>query len=227
MKHSHLRILLKLRELFTAGMAAQSISSLFVLFAQDLSVGSRATMYGSQKSHYPWLKCHENEEKIDNDYVLRNDHRIKTTQPFSIILIFFPEDNVLSDKKKKKKSSNIKVRKVECSVFWGNTRYRYTLPKLMALDIISFSHRVKSEWMHEQAWNSGGSRGGATGFPPPKIWSTVCVFSIPFCIRMLQNMAQIARESMKKTYSFQGPWAAPDPRQKGLGFRDRNVRVRT
>ena len=55
-------------------------------------------MYGSQKNHYPWLKCHENEEKIYNDYVLRNDHRIKTTKPISIILVsFFSEDNDLSD----------------------------------------------------------------------------------------------------------------------------------
>ena len=46
----------------------------------------------------PNWKCHENEEKIDNDYVLRNDHRIKTTQPFAMILVsFFLEDNVLSD----------------------------------------------------------------------------------------------------------------------------------
>ena len=44
------------------------------------------------------LKCLENEEKFDNDYVLRNDHRIKTTQPISMILVsFFSEDNVLSD----------------------------------------------------------------------------------------------------------------------------------
>ena len=65
-------------------------------------MGFQATMYGSQKSHYPWLKSHENEEKIDNDYVLRNDHRIKTTQPISIILVsFFSEDNVLSDEIKK------------------------------------------------------------------------------------------------------------------------------
>ena len=63
-------------------------------------MGFRTTMYGSQKSHYPWLKCHENEEKIDNGYVLRNDHRIKTTctQPISMILVSFcSEDNVLSD----------------------------------------------------------------------------------------------------------------------------------
>ena len=61
-------------------------------------MGSRATMYGCQKSHNPWLKCHENEEKIDNDNVFRNDHIIKTTQPISMIFVsFFSEDNVLSD----------------------------------------------------------------------------------------------------------------------------------
>ena len=55
-----------------------------------------ATMYGSQKSHYPCLKCHENEEKIDNDRVLRIYHRIKTPQPISMHLVsFFLEDNVL------------------------------------------------------------------------------------------------------------------------------------
>ena len=33
-------------------------------------------------------------EKIDNDYVLRNDHRIKTTQPISMIMVsLFLEDN--------------------------------------------------------------------------------------------------------------------------------------
>ena len=61
-------------------------------------MGSRASMYGSQKSHYPWLKCHKNEEKIENDDVFINDHRNKTTQPISMILVsFFLEDNVLSD----------------------------------------------------------------------------------------------------------------------------------
>ena len=58
-------------------------------------------MYGSQKSHYPCLKRHENEEKIDNDRVLRNDHRIKPTQLISMILVsFFSEDNVLSHEMK-------------------------------------------------------------------------------------------------------------------------------
>ena len=41
------------------------------------------------------MKCHENEEKIDNDDVYRNDHRIKTNQPISIMLVsFFSENNV-------------------------------------------------------------------------------------------------------------------------------------
>ena len=66
------------------------------------------------KSHYPLLKCHKNEEKIENDHVLRNDHRIKTTQPISMILVsFFSGDNVLFDDVKKKYLLlflNIKVR---------------------------------------------------------------------------------------------------------------------
>ena len=43
-------------------------------------MGVRATMYGSQKSHYPCLK-------IDNDHIFRNDYTIKTTQPISMILV--------------------------------------------------------------------------------------------------------------------------------------------
>ena len=40
---------------------------------------------------------------------------------------------------------------------------------------------------------------------PPKIWSTMFLF-IPFCIRTLENKAQIARESIKHPESFlQGP----------------------
>ena len=82
-------------------------------------------MYGSQKSHYPWLKCHENEDKIDNDYVLRNDHWIKLTQPISMILVsFFSEDNVLSDEIKlcyifKYQS----FKKIEHSAFLGHPVY--------------------------------------------------------------------------------------------------------
>ena len=63
---------------------------------------AKKKMYGSQKYHNPWLKCHENEEKIENDYVLRNYHKIKTTQPISMILVsFFSEGNYLSDEMKK------------------------------------------------------------------------------------------------------------------------------
>ena len=41
----------------------------------------------------------ENEVKIENYYVLRNYHGIKTTQPIPMILVLFiSEDNVLSDK---------------------------------------------------------------------------------------------------------------------------------
>ena len=91
------------------------------LFCSHGSMGVRATMYGSQKSHYPCLKCHENEEKIENDYVLRNDHRIKTTQPISMILVsFFSEDNVLSDGNKICYIfSNMKVTKIERFAFFG------------------------------------------------------------------------------------------------------------
>ena len=66
------------------------------------SMGFRATVYGSYKkaNNYPSLKCHENEEKIDNDLVLRIAHRIKNTQPIlnQTWYLSFLEDNVLSDK---------------------------------------------------------------------------------------------------------------------------------
>ena len=76
-------------------------------------------MYGSQKKHNSWLKCHENEEKIENNYVLRNDHGIKTTQQISMNLVsFFSEDNVSSDEIKNA-ISNIKVMQIERSAFGG------------------------------------------------------------------------------------------------------------
>ena len=79
--------------IFTAGTAVHKFSLCFACTDQWAS-----GQYGSQKNHHPWLKCHENDEKIDNDYVLRNGHRIKTIQPISMILVsFFSEDNVLSD----------------------------------------------------------------------------------------------------------------------------------
>ena len=86
LKHSHLRILLNLRELFTAGMAVHKFSLCFVCTDQWAS-GQQYNV--SQKSDYPRLNGHENEDKLDNDYVLRNDHRIKTTQPISMILVSF------------------------------------------------------------------------------------------------------------------------------------------
>ena len=59
--NSHLRILLNLRELFTAGIA---VDNFFLCVVHTDQWGVQATMYGSQKSGNPWLKCHENEEKI-------------------------------------------------------------------------------------------------------------------------------------------------------------------
>ena len=50
----------------------------------------------AERSIYPWLKCHENEAKFDNDYVFINDDTIKTTLTISLILVsFFLEDNEL------------------------------------------------------------------------------------------------------------------------------------
>ena len=90
-------------------------------------MGIRATMYGSQKSHYPYLKRHTNEDKSDIDYVLRNDHRIKTTQPLSIILVsFFSEDNVLSGEIKICYNLwNIRVTEIQACRFFGDTRYSF------------------------------------------------------------------------------------------------------
>ena len=56
-------------------------------------MGFRATMYGSQKSHYSGVKCRENEEKIGNDYVLRNYHRIRTWYR-SFQKTFFSSDEI-------------------------------------------------------------------------------------------------------------------------------------
>ena len=118
--NSHLQSLFKMRELFTAGMAVMHKFSLCL----HGSMGSRATMYGSQKSHNPWLKCHENEEKIDND-VFRNYHRIKTTQPISMILVSsFLEDNVLSDEIKICYIFEYQCNKNRAFHVLGDTRYR-------------------------------------------------------------------------------------------------------
>ena len=88
-------------------------------------MGIQATMYGSQKSHNPWLKSHENEEKIENYYVLRNDHRIKTTQPISMILLsFFSEDNVYLMKWKKCYIFEYQSNENRAFRFLGDTRYR-------------------------------------------------------------------------------------------------------
>ena len=107
LKHSNLRILWNPRELFTAGIAVHNV---FFFFCTDQWVSGQQCIKGErQKCHYPWMKCHVNEEKIDTDKVLRNDHIIKTTQPISMILVsFFSEiKNAIF--------SSIKVTKIERS----------------------------------------------------------------------------------------------------------------
>ena len=124
MKHGHLGFFFKSARAIYGGYSS-ALCSFFVLFATDQWASAGATMYGSQKNHYTWLKCHENENKIDNDYVLRYDHRIKTTRPISMILLsFFSEYKVLSDE------INIcyifdcqsNENRAFCSFFW-DTRY--------------------------------------------------------------------------------------------------------
>ena len=108
-----------LRELCTAGIAVYKFSLCFV--CTDQWVSGQQCINGSPKSHYPWLKCHENEEKIEHDHVLRNDHRIKTTQPISMILVsFFSEDNVLSDEKRKKNLEYQSKKKSSILLFLGH-----------------------------------------------------------------------------------------------------------
>ena len=95
LKHSHLRILLNLPELLMAGIAVHKFSLCFVCTDQWAS-GQQCM--DIRKATIPAWKCHENEAKVDNDYILRNDHRIKTAQPISMILVsFVSEDNVLSN----------------------------------------------------------------------------------------------------------------------------------
>ena len=90
------------------------------MFCSHGSMCFRATMYGSQKSHYLWLKCHENEEKTDNDYVFRNVHRINTAQPISMNLVSFFHKTILYLLKSKYAIfSNNKVTKFERSTFGG------------------------------------------------------------------------------------------------------------
>ena len=78
-----------MRKLFTAGMAVHKFSLCFVCTDQWAS-GQQCMDMEVRKAIIPAWKCHENEEKIDNhDYVLRNYHRIKTTQTISMILVLF------------------------------------------------------------------------------------------------------------------------------------------
>ena len=102
--------MLNLHELFTASMAVHKFFSLCFVCTDQWASGQQCMEV--RKSHYPLLKCHENEEKIDNDFVLRNDHRIKTTQPIAMMSVsFFIEDNVLSNEIKKNYISDYQSKK--------------------------------------------------------------------------------------------------------------------
>ena len=81
---------------------------------------------------------------------------------------------------------------------------------------------------HKPNWNAFLNRmkqwriqKGAQQAPPPplkfdRLW---VFFPIPFCIRMLQNRAQIARESMKKLLELPGPLSGPwTPAERDSGF---------
>ena len=129
---------LNLRKLFTVGKAVHKF------FLCCVCTYQRATMYGSQKSHYPRLKCHKNEEKIDNDCVLRNYHTIKTAQPISMILVlFFSEDNVYLMKSKYAIFLNIKVTKIERSAFLGTPDIYKTETKCVGCKIDFAHHKTK------------------------------------------------------------------------------------
>ena len=76
--------------------------------------------YGSQKSLYPWLKCHENEEKFDNDYCFKemtieskllNQFHWSWYHSFQKTMFFLM-------KSKHVIFSNIKVKKIERSTFF-------------------------------------------------------------------------------------------------------------
>ena len=62
--------------------------------------------------------------EIKNDNVLRNDHKIKTTQQISTISVsFFSEDNVLSDEEIDAIFFFIKVMKIKHSAVFWDTQY--------------------------------------------------------------------------------------------------------
>ena len=92
--YHYLRIVLNLRELFRAGIAVHKFS--LVLFARFNGRPGNNVWKSEKPLSMPEVERHENEEKSDIDHVLRYDHRIKTTQPISLILVsLFSEDNVL------------------------------------------------------------------------------------------------------------------------------------
>ena len=77
-------------------------------------------MYGSQKSHYPWLKCHKNEEKltmtmfweITVESKLLNQSQWSWYHSFQKAMFYLMKSKFAI-------FFNIKVTKIERSTFWG------------------------------------------------------------------------------------------------------------
>ena len=69
--------------------------------------------------------------------------------------------------------------------------------------------------------------GGATGVRPLK-FDRLCFSFFPFCIRMLNNKAQIAQESIKKPQELPGPLSGPLTKAvRDFGLRACDVCART
>ena len=91
-------------------------------------MGFRATMYGSQKAIYPWLKCHVRmKRKLKMTMFWEMTIDIKTTQPISDDLAYhcFLEHIVLSDFKNSAIFSNNQSTDNRAFRFFGDTRYNY------------------------------------------------------------------------------------------------------
>ena len=74
-----------------------------------------------RKSHYPWLKCHDNEEKIDNDYFWGMTIESKLPNQFQWSWHHFCQKTMLYLMKSTNAIfSNIKVTKIERSAFLGH-----------------------------------------------------------------------------------------------------------
>ena len=135
LKHSHLQIFVKsaraiLRRVRVFLAAVHNKFSLFVVvvlycFCFFDQRASGQTMYGSQKCHCPWLKCHENKDKSDNDCFAKwPQNKNYSTNFYDLGIILFKRQcfNCWNKHDKDMLFSKIKVTKLERSAFW-DTQY--------------------------------------------------------------------------------------------------------